>query len=287
MRWNKVILPVIIFTVIALLKLEILTAHEYQEYKVGAADVLEISIYDQPDLSRKITVLQDGTINFPLIGSIQVAGKSVGEIAELIRELLEKDYLYNPYVTVTVQEFRSKKISVLGNVKEPGIYYLEGPTTLLDIISKAGTIKSADSIGKIIIQHDTNPGRENNDHTDNEITTINLSELLFQGKRELNIYLRNGDNIYVPEANQFFILGEIRKPGLYNLTENLTILKAISIAGGFTEFANSKRISIIRADNAGEQKIYINVDDIIKKGMEAYNPILQAGDVVMVPKRFF
>jgi polysaccharide export outer membrane protein len=286
MRWKRIILSVMVFIVIALIKIQLIAAPENQEYKVGANDVLEVSIYDQPDLSRKITVLQDGTINFPLIGSIQVAGKSVSEISELIRELLEKDYLYNPYVTVTVKEFRSKKISVLGNVKEPGIYYLEGPTTLLDIISKAGIIKSADSIGKIIIQHDTHAGREHN-NTDNEITTIDLSELLIQGNRELNIYLRNGDNIYVPEANQFFILGEIRKPGLYNLTENLTILKAISIAGGFTEFANSKRISIIKADNGGEQKIYINVDDIIKKGMEAYNPVLQAGDVVMVPKRFF
>jgi polysaccharide export outer membrane protein len=286
MRWNKVILPVIIFTVIALLKLEILTAHEYQEYKVGAADVLEISIYGQPDLSRTITVLQDGTINFPLIGNINVAGKPAGDIAELIRGLLEKDYLYNPYVTVTVKEYRSKKVSVLGNVKEPGIYYLEGPTTLLDIISKAGILKSADSMQKIIIQHSTNTEEENN-NTDNEITSIDLNEILTQGKRELNIYLRNGDNIYVPEANQFFILGEIRKPGFYSLAENLTILKAISIAGGLTEFANSKRIFIIRAEKGGERKIYMNVDDIIKKGMEAYNPILQAGDVIMVPKRFF
>jgi polysaccharide export outer membrane protein len=286
MRWNKVILPVIIFILIALIKLQILTAHEYQEYKVGAADVLEITIYGQPDLSRTITVLQDGTINFPLIGNINVAGKSAGDIAKLIRDLLEKDYLYNPYVTVTVKEYRSKKVSVLGNVKEPGIYYLEGPTTLLDIISKAGILKPADSIRKIIVQHSTNNGEENN-NTNNEITTIDLNELLVQGKRELNIYLRNGDNIYVPEANQFFILGEIKRPGFYSLTENLTILKAISIAGGLTEFANSKRIFIIRADNEAEQKIYVNVDEIIKKGMEAYNPILQAGDVVMIPKRFF
>jgi polysaccharide export outer membrane protein len=286
MQWKKVILAVIIFILIALIELNVLTAAEYQEYKVGAADVIEISIYGQPDLSRTITVLQDGTINFPLIGNINVAGKSAGEIAELIRSLLEKDYLYNPYVTVMVKEYRSKKVSVLGNVKEPGIYYLEGPTTLLDIISKAGILQPADSIRKIIVHHNTNTGGENN-NADNEITTIDLNELLTQGKRELNIYLRNGDNIYVPEANQFFILGEIRKPGFYSLTENLTILKAISIAGGLTEFANSKKIFIIRADNGGKQKIYVNVDEIIKKGMEAYNPILQMGDVVMIPKRFF
>lgn len=286
MRMKKLIFISFIFSLITSLLLQPKATPQYQEYKVDVGDVLDISIYAQPDLSRSVTVLQDGSISFPLIGRIEVAGKSISEISDLIKNLLEKDYLYNPHVTVIIKEYRSKKVSILGKVQKPGIYYLKGATTLLDIISEAGILNPASLGGKIIIHHHTTPGQESN-NANKEITTIDLIELLVKGNTELNVYLKNGDNIYIPEANQFFILGEVKKPGFYSLTNNLTVLKAISIAGGLTEYANSKKISILRTETENKQKIYVNLDDIIKKGTKTSDPLLQADDVVVVPKRFF
>jgi polysaccharide export outer membrane protein len=272
--------PLLIMTII----LHQETNLQYQEYKVGIGDILSINIYGQPDLSREVVVLHNGSISFPLIGSVQVKGKSTREIAELIKNLLEKDYLYNPHVSVTVKEFCSKKVSVLGGVKKPGIYYLKGATTLLDIIVEAGMTELVSSGRKIIVYRNS---ISDNGKNNNNIITIDLAELLIKGRIELNLYLKNGDNIYIPEANQFFILGEVRRPGLYNLTNNLTVLKAISIAGGLTEFANPKKVFILRNDAGEEQKLYININEILKKGIKANDFILKTEDVIVVPRRFF
>src|SRR5262245_34386395 len=114
-----------------------------QEYKVGPGDILRISVYGQDDLTKDYQVAPDGTVPFPLIGKVQADGLTRAELAERIRVLLEKDYLVNPQVAITVREYLSQKVHVVGEADKPGLYYLSGPTTLVEIMSKAGVTKSA------------------------------------------------------------------------------------------------------------------------------------------------
>jgi protein involved in polysaccharide export with SLBB domain len=109
-----------------------------QEYTIGPGDILKITVWGHEDLSKDYPVTLDGRVPFPLIGSVQAAGLTTSQLAARLRDLLEKDYLVNPQVIVAVREYLSSKVHVMGEAEKPGLFYLTGPTTLLEILSKAG-----------------------------------------------------------------------------------------------------------------------------------------------------
>src|SRR5262245_25122782 len=193
------------------------------EYRVGPTDVLKITVWGHDDLSRAAVVSADGSMPFPLVGDVPVAGLTPTQIESKLRDLLGKDYLVNPQVSVAVQEYRSQRVFVLGEAEKPGTYPIKGRTRLLDLLSDAGG--PAKGAGRQLIvarfpeaDRPLAPGAAGS-------TTIRVSlKRLLDGEASENLPLQNGDTIYLPKMTGFFVLGEVRKPGAYPMEKDTTPL---------------------------------------------------------------
>ncbi len=257
-----------------------------EEYVIGGRDVLEITVYDEPDLNRKIRVSNSGYISFPLIGDIKVAGLTAVEIEKIIESRLKQGYLVNPQVSINILEYKSNEIYVLGAVNRPGAYPLMGETNLLEALSRAGgiaTTREGYLAGKelfVIREESSSEERV-------KYIRVDLDRLLVQGDLSLNIPLKNKDTIYIPQLDSIFVFGEVKAPGSYKLLEKeVTVLEAITMAGGFTKYAAPNRIKVIRYEGGVGQTIKVNVKEITKSGDRSKDVVLKPGDVVVVPQGY-
>jgi polysaccharide biosynthesis/export protein len=254
-----------------------------QEYTIGPRDVLGITVWGQADLSRDYTVDPDGFAPFPLIGRIMAAGRTPKELAADLTELLGKDYLVNPQVIVTVKEHLSQKVQVLGAAERPGVYYLTGPTTLLDLLSKAGGFASTAGKQVLLVRND---GASNGSGA-----ALRLSlDKIQAGDPAENARVQSQDIVIVSKAQvpgSYFVFGEVQKPGAYVIDKETNILEGITIAGGFTPKASPGRTRVIRSTPQGQQVIDVDMNDILRRGREARSVMLQESDVVVVPESFF
>jgi len=241
-----------------------------QEYIVGDGDILTIRVYDNPELDTTVRVGGDGMISMPLLGQIKVGGMDVSAIASYIEELLADGYLLSPQVNVFVEEYRSKKVTILGEVNRPGLNELQGSISLLELISRAGGL-TEDAGGQITIK------RKSSNANDEKVINIELKKLIEQGDTSLDISIRDGDAIYVSKAGVFYITGEVQRPGSYKHDETPTVLKAITVAGGLTDHGAPGRIRIIRI---------IDGDEVVLKNVSMDEPIMP-DDVVVVPETYF
>ena len=241
------------------------------DYLVGAGDVLKISVYDNQDLETVARVNTDGSIQFPLIGSVKLSGLSVEAATRRIEALLADGYLVNPQVTIFIEEYRSKKVVIIGQVINPGVYELQGPTRLLELISMAGGLR--DTAGdELIINRRAKMGGGSP-----EVIRVDLQQLLETGDSAQNVAIVDADNIFIAKAGMFYVTGEVEKPDAYKLEEGTTVLKAITMAGGFTKLAAKGRVSIVRM---------VNGQEIVMEKV-SMNELLRADDVLMVPESFF
>ena len=253
-----------------------------QEYTIGPQDVLGITVWGQADLSRDYGVDPDGFIPFPLIGRVKAAGSTPKELAGQLTELLGKDYLVNPQVIVAVKEYLSQKVQVLGAAEKPGVYYLTGPTTLLEILSRAGGFASTAGKQVLLVR--------NNGASDGSSAALRLSlEKIQAGDPSENARVQSQDIVIVSKAQaySYFIFGEVKKPGAYTLDKDTNILEGITVAGGFTDKAAPSRTRVIRSTPQGQQVIEVDMNDILRRGREAKTVMLQESDVVVVPESFF
>ena len=254
-----------------------------QEYTIGPGDVLTITVWGQADLSRDYTVDPDGSAPFPLIGRVMAARRSPNELAAHLTERLGKDYLVNPQVIVTVKEYLSQKVQVLGAAERPGLYYLTGPTTLLDLLSKAGGFAS--TAGKqVLLIRNTGP-------SDSPGAALRLSlDKIQAGDPSENTRVQSQDIVIVSKAQapgSYFVFGEVQKPGAYPIDKETNILEGITLAGGFTPKAAPGRTRVIRSTPQGQKVIEVDMNDIIRRGREARSVLLQESDFVVVPESFF
>ena len=253
-----------------------------QEYTIGPYDVLGITVWGQADLSRDYGVDPDGFIPFPLIGRVKAAGSTPKELATQLTELLGKDYLVNPQVIVAVREYLSQKVQVLGAAEKPGVYYLTGPTTLLEILSRAGGFASTAGKQVLLVR--------NHGASDGSSAALRLSlEKIQAGDPSENTRVQSQDIVIVSKAQaySYFIFGEVRKPGAYTLDKDTNILEGITVAGGFTDKAAPSRTRVIRSTPQGQKVIEVDMNDILRRGREAKTVMLQESDVVVVPESFF
>ncbi len=261
--------------------------HRLQDYIVGGYDVLDIIVYEEEDLSRKnVRVSAEGMITFPLIGRLQVAGITSSDIEHLIARELEKgQFLLNAHVSVTVTEYKSKQFMVLGSVKKPGTYPLKAKETVLDAISKAGGIDFERSGKQGVIVRTVFP----NTPKKKKIAIHIDFETILKGRNQIaNLMLMNDDLLYVAQAEHFYIIGQVKNPGSYPLAkQNMTIVEAISIAGGFTQIASRNYTRIIRMEQGVEKVIVIRVDEITQSGRKNQDVQIYAGDIIVVPESFF
>ena len=217
---------------------------------------------------------------------------------------MSEGYLVNPHVSVIVAEYHSKEIYVLGVVRNPGVYPLLGKESILEIISKAGGVITSEACNDIIILRknfstdnkisqksvlDTSAVSKTNTPIDPEIEYIrlDLQKLFKKGDIALNIDLQDQDTMYIPMAESIFVFGQVATPGAIKLLEkDITVIEAISMAGGFTGIASPSRTRIVRMENGVEKTIHVNVNKIVK-GKKSKDIILKAGDIIVVPEAFF
>jgi len=266
-----------------------------KNYKVGGYDVLNIIVYEEEELSKEaMRVSADGYISFPFIGRLEIDNLTTSEIEKLIsRKLAEGQYLLDAHVSVMVIEFNSKGFMVLGAVEKPGSYSFKARERVLDAISRAegirrtmGTYGERPGAGKsgMIIR------TENPDTPQEQKIIINLDlQGLLKGSDQIsNIYLVDKDVVFIPRAEHFFIIGEVGRPGSYNLTDReITLVEAISMAGGFTPVAARNRTRIIRVEDGVEKIIVVKVDAITDAGKKIQDVIIRPNDVIVVPESFF
>jgi polysaccharide export outer membrane protein len=278
--------PGLLAALLLLPSLSLAPADAADEYAIGPRDVLLISVWGQTDLSREYVVEPDGFVPFPLVGRVKAAGLTPKEFASHLKEALEKDYLVNPQVIVSVKEYLSRKVTVMGEAEKPGVYYLSGPTTVLDVLSRAGGLaKTAGS--QVVLLRKPKPGSDGG--AGGSVTTQLSFERMKAGDPESNVALEDDDTIFVPKGkgNTFFVLGEVRKPGSYQLEGETSILEGITIAGGFTDKAAPGRTRILRNSPSGQEILYVDMNDVMKRGHREKAVMLRENDVVVVPESFF
>lgn len=240
------------------------------EFFVGNGDVLAINVYENEDLSTTVRVTADNTIRVSLIGEVSVKNLTVSQVSKKLETLFADGYLINPQVDVFIKEHRSKKATILGQIKNPGLFELQGEITLLEFISKAGGIL-VDAGNSATIK------RKKPMENQEDAITIDLDRLIMKGDTSLNLSIRDGDSVYIGKADIFYVSGEVNKPDSYKLDTDMTTIKAITKAGGFSKIAAKGKVRIIRTINQNKQ-VLENVN------MDA--PILP-DDVIVVPESFF
>jgi len=242
-----------------------------QKYIVGEGDILVIKVYDNEELDTTVRVGADGIINMPLLGQVKVGGMGVSSIASNIESLLADGFLLSPQVNVFVEEYRSKKVTILGQVNQPGLYELQGSISLLELISRASGL-TEDAGGLITIKRQTL-----NAEDEKKVISVNIERLVEQGETSLNIAIQDGDSIYIDKAGVFYVTGEVQRPGSYRHEDNPTVLKAFTLAGGMTDHAAPGRTRIIRI---------IDGKEVILKNVAMDEPVLPE-DVIVVPETYF
>ena len=238
------------------------------DYFLGPGDVLKITVYDNKDLETITRISDDGNIIMPLLGQVKVDELSISQASSHIAGLLADGYIINPQINIFVQEFRSKKAFILGQVNNPGIIEMSGPITLLELISKAGGL--TDDFGE------TATVKRKNSSAD-DIIMVDLNSLIEGGDVSQNVNIRDGDSIYVSKAGMCYVTGEVQRPNAYKCGDDITVLKLIALAGGFTGKASKSSVRIVRIVN-GEKTLYkdVNLDTVV-----------QTDDIIVVPESFF
>ena len=238
-------------------------------YVVGATDVLTIRVFDEPTLGCECTVDTDGSITFPLVGRVEVGGKTLRETETILTTLLRKDYVRRAQVSVEIKSYRSRSIFVLGEVRTPGKYSIGDQVTLLEVIANAGSL-TPNAGNTIIVQRQKDPRAPvtgpalPTENTGVEIMRISYDDLR-EGRLRSNIVLQDGDTLFVPEAERFFVTGFVRTPGVYVLKQNMTVQQAIAQAGGLSERGTFRRLKILRKDKDGrEVEMDAKTTDIVR-----------------------
>jgi polysaccharide export outer membrane protein len=253
-----------------------------KEYKIGPKDLLEITVFERPELSQTVRVSEDGSISLPF-GNIRAEGLTKEELEKKLAQVLDEKWLKNPRVTVFIREYQSQRVSVIGAVGKPGIYELIGRVSLLEIISQAGGLTDRASSELYVLREGKNGIQAK--------LAIDLNDLIINNNQKLNVPLMPKDVINIPidQIINVFVFGAVRNPGALQvkMSKKITLLQAIAQAGGTADGASQSGIVIKRKDKktGKEIEIKVNLKDIIK-GKKPDIELLE-GDVVFVPESVF
>jgi polysaccharide export outer membrane protein len=231
---------------------------------IGPGDSVALHVFGQPDMDSVLGVADDGTIRVPLVGAIQVGGASPESAARRVEKAFKDGgFFVDPHVTLTVTQSLSQRVSVLGEVRQPGRYPVDSKTSIIDLLAQAGGETEFASDNVYVLRTDAAGAVKR--------YPVNLKGLTDPGASAPTQLLRAGDSVFVPRAEQFYILGEVQKPSMYKLEPNLTVLQAISLAGGTTAKGSDRRVEIKRAGKDGQQVVikpkpndFVQPDDVIR-----------------------
>lgn len=238
-----------------------------ESYILGAGDTIDVVVYGEADLTRTVTIKPDGTIALPLLGEVKAAGKTTGQLAAELGKLYAK-YLKQPSISVTVREFRVDRIYILGQVSRPGEYQLRPGLGIMELLANAGGPTTRADLAKVVVIR----GRT-------EAMQLNVLEALGKN-RNPDVKLLAGDVLFVPETDKrIVILGQVNRPGAYELLEGQRVSDLIAAAGGLTAQAGPAGSFIVR----GGQQVPVDVKKVLAGDQEA-NAVLQPGDMMVVPE---
>jgi polysaccharide export outer membrane protein len=266
-------IPTRVFACLAVLLLFSPILSHGLEYAVGDGDLLKITVYNNPDLTSEVRVSGEGMITVPLIGEVFVNEMTATDIGKKLADLFANGYIKKPQVAVFIQEYKSKKVTTLGEFTKPGLIEMRGNSTLMEVISNAGGI-TANAGETLFIQRNAVKG--GGSPKDEIIISIDLIKLLEGKDLSANVPVLDGDSIYVPKAAFVYVSGEVKTPGAYKITKGLTVLRSITLAGGLTIKANQNKVEIVRKVDNAEQSIRVKMED----------PIMP-DDIIVVPESFF
>lgn len=237
---------------------------------LGPGDSVALHVFGQPDMDGVLGVADNGSVSVPLAGPVQVAGLSADNAARKIeKSLKDGGYFIDPHVTLTVTQSLSQRVSVLGEVRTPGRYPVDSKTTILDLLAQAGGETEIGSDTVYVLRPDASGTVQR--------YAVNLKGLANADISTPTQLLRSGDSVYVPRAEQFFILGEVQRPSMYKLEPKLTVIQAIALAGGVTAKGSARRVEIRRVGKNGQQTV-------IKPQS---SDLVQPGDVIRVKESIF
>lgn len=243
------------------------------DYVIGAHDTLLITSYDDADLTGKFAVDADGTFAFPLLGRVKAGGMTLRAAeASLKRDLVERGFFKNPQITVAVDQYRSQKVFVLGEVRTPGVYPLSGSMTLIEALALADSTTPAAGHEVVVVRD----GDDGAGDPDEDVIRVNLRDLE-GGRLTQNVALHDGDTLIVPRAEMVYVFGQVKMPGSYALQDDeVTVLQALSLAGGVSDRGSMGRIEIVRIIEGELRELKADLTDLV-----------QPGDTIIVPERFF
>ncbi len=247
---------------------------------LGRGDILNVSVYDEPDLTIKgILIRPDGNISFSLVGDVMAEGLTVNELSESLTEQLS-EYLLSPKVSVIVHEFNSQQFTIFGEVVHPGVYPLKTQMSITEALAGAGGLNKgqfrATTVELADLSHAFIARQE-------RVLPVDFVRLIRQGDLRYDISLQSGDYIYIPSglSKEVYILGEVSKPMLFAYRENMPMSRTLAQAEGFTQDADLKRIHILRGALHNPTVIIINFKEVLA-GRAREIP-LEPGDVIYVP----
>jgi len=250
--------------------------------RIGANDLLNVNVYGAPELSRPTRVGQDGLIQIPMLReAFKAEGKFPGELEGLIASALsEQKILVKPVVTVTVAEYVSRPISVIGAVKQPLTFQAFGNITLLDALSRAGGL-TTDAGAEVLLSR---PQTDAEGRGGNLLLRIPVKQLIDQADGQLNYALRGGEEIRVPEASKIYVVGNVKKPGAFAVRDgnDTTVLKILALSEGLMPFATDTAYIYRREGTEnGKNEIEIPLAKIMAR--KSSDVELRPNDVLYVP----
>ena len=246
------------------------------DYVVGPDDILKIMVFDEPSLSGSYRIDTDGSFQYPMLGRVAAGGMRVREIEQLLKTRLEDGYVKRAQIAVDVDQFRSRNVFVVGEVRTPGKYPITGQMSLIEALAAAGSTTSAAGIEVLILHARPTAAGEVVMPADVEqanVRRVSLADLQL-GRLSENVTLMDGDTVFVPKAEKFYMTGQIKNPGAYTYERGLTVLQAISLAGGLTDKGSNRRLKVIRTVDGKKTE----------QGIDLYDAI-QPGDTLVIPQR--
>jgi len=237
---------------------------------LGAGDSVRVTVFQDPDLTTEARISEHGSITFPLIGEVVIAGLTPeGAAARIAERLTRGKFVVRPQVSLAVQQVRSRQVSVLGEVGKPGRYPLDDVSnSLTDVLARAGGI-NGEGDDDVVVVRNTN-GKESR-------TAVDVAQMYRGGDLSNDVRLQNGDVVYVKKASQFYLYGQVQKAGAYRLQPDMTVMQAIAVGGGLTPRGTLHGLRVERRAPDGKvSRVSIQPTDVVR-----------ADDVIMVRERLF
>lgn len=262
-------------------------------YLIGPEDVLTIDVFDVPELSKfDAQVANDGTISVPLIGPVKAAGLTQGQLRDELSQEWGRKYLNHPQVTLFIKDFKSRPVSVIGSVAKPGVYYMTGRRTLVEVLALAGGLAGTGaSAGKDVFVERASgfqdvPQADGIKQIAPDKVSVELKKLLYSQDTALDIEVKPFDIVSVSRAGVVYIVGAFNRPGGYVLTdkETITVLEAVAMAQGVGGNARTSQAKIIRRSGTNATAS-TEIPFDLKKIMRGKSPDMElaASDILFLP----